>query len=185
MGQAESEVTGWCSYRPLLRMALDATDSEVVTGCSGGPVLELGCGDGSTAWLDKICEEQNRKLFSLDHKPEYIIPYAHLRSPRHRIELAETWDRLEVERPPSEWGDRWSVALVDHAPGERRIVDIRRLADKCDILVIHDTQHGQARAGYGYDAIWSLFKYIKHDDRLPEWATAVSNFVDVTKWELS
>ena len=48
-------------------------------------------------------------------------------------------------------------------------------------MVIHDTEPKGA-GNYGYDKIWHLFKYIKHDNTHGAWATIVSNVIDVTKW---
>jgi hypothetical protein len=82
--------------------------------------------------------------------------------------------------------------LIDHAPGERRWVDIKNYSDKMEgIMVIHDTQPPPTAADYAYEKIWHLFKYRvnlevdKHesgDNRT--WASAVSNHHDVREWAI-
>lgn len=170
---------GWHSHQPLLRAALEVTE---------GPVLELGCGDGSTPFLHGLCAGK-RILISMDADAKWVDRYEAQfvtstgSSAYHGFVRAPDWAAAPIES----WfhdGRRWAVALVDHAPGERRIHDIARLAPICDIVVVHDTEPGQARAGYGYDAIWSLFKHLRHDTRLNTWTTALSNTVDVTQWQL-
>jgi hypothetical protein len=167
---------GWNSHVPLLKAALSAVT---------GPVIELGAGDGSTPLLHELCNGV-RPLVTMETSPEYLrrferlSDYGQAGDHYHAFVAVSDWSMAPIER----WfeGKRWGVALVDHAPGERRIHDIRRLAPICDLIVIHDTEPGQARAGYGYDEIWSLFPHILHDTRLGTWTSVVSQTVDVTRW---
>ena len=76
--------------------------------------------------------------------------------------------------------DGISVCLVDHACGERRHTDIKRLYNHCDIIVIHDTQ--PEATGYLLDKIWDLFKY-RLNLIMSDGATMVSNKYDVTKFD--
>lgn len=174
-----TEVTaGWVSWQPLMELAIKHKH-ELAMGVVNrfGPLLELGAGDGSTAW---IADHWPGNILTLDSDAVFVERFAHLRSRRHRIEHAPTWDVPEIDRP---WGGRWSIALVDHAPGERRVTEIKRLAEICDIIIIHDSEPAQ-RHGYGYDSIWPLFKHLRHDERLNTWATALSNSVNVGDWRL-
>lgn len=173
--------TGWASFLPLLHAALEV---------SPGPVLELGAGDSSTPLLHAACAGK-RTLVTMDSNLEWLQKYRknpELNTPIggengffHSYLHTPDWDAA----PLGDFlrGESWGVALVDHAPGEARVGVIRRLAQVCGVLVVHDTEPGQARAGYGYDAIWDLFRFGLHDDRLNTWATALSNTVDLTKWD--
>ena len=178
-------VESWCSHRPLLQIALELTKD------SQSPILELGTGYGSTEQLHKYVQNNNRKLISLDTNKEWLDKYSHLNSNNH--ELVFKPDNLKWNKEKLEWYDtcneipEWldivtnngiSVCLVDHACGERRHHDIKRIYEKCDIIVIHDTQ--PEATGYLLDKIWNLFKYrlnlIMGDD-----AAIVSNKYDVSQ----
>jgi len=178
-----NDVQSWCSHRPLLQIALELTKQ------SNKPILELGCGYGSTEQLHKYIETDNRKLYSLDTNKEWLDKYIHLNNNKHQLVFKQ--DGLKWDQQKLEWYDsvedipNWldsvtengiSVCLVDHACGERRHHDIKRIYEKCDIIVIHDTQ--PEATGYLLDKIWHLFKYrlnlIMGDD-----ATIISNKYDV------
>ena len=75
------------------------------------------------------------------------------------------------------------LVFIDHAPGERRKIDIARFADKAQIIVCHDTEPA-ADHGYKMRVELKKFKYLIDYESDGAWATAVSNFYDVTKFNL-
>jgi hypothetical protein len=82
-----------------------------------------------------------------------------------------------------------SVVLVDHSPGERRIVDLANLHTSKGIIVCHDTEEQPTLAAYGWERVWHLFKY-RSTLKSPmvngynsAWATIVSNNYDVTAFK--
>jgi len=155
-------VENWSNHRPLLLFALELTSS--------GKVLELGCGMGSTPYLHCFCGGNDRQLISFDNNKEWANKFKHLESDLHSIESKDI-----VTLP-----DSISVTLVDHAPGEQRWVDIQRLVDKSDILVIHDSE--PEATGYMLDKIWHLFKYRLNIKTSDAWTTSVSNKYDLSKF---
>lgn len=155
----------WDNHRVLLWPALEATT---------GTVLELGCGDGSTPYLHSYCGEKERQLFSYDFNLEWSEKFRRFASGGHQIKWVTDWDQVSIDHLSPD------VVLVDHSPGERRWIDIERFAYKAKILVIHDSE--PAATGYMLDKIWGLFKYRIDYKTDGAWATAVSNFVDVSKW---
>lgn len=153
------------SHRPSLCEAIVRTT---------GPILELGMGASSTPALHGIAEACGRLVCSYDHDTTWVDRYVGLRIPKHRIEHVASWDECPIE------STRWAVALVDHAPGGRRVVDIARLAKHAEVVVVHDTED----ATYGYDRIFGAYKYRLDDrDRRP-WTTILSNYVDVSCWSI-
>ena len=157
---------GYCNHRPLLLCALEATAG------SREPVIELGMGLGSTAQLWRYCKAEGRTLISLDSDGAWCSQW------KQDIEHATATVDFAAYEETLRAG-RYSVALVDHAPGERRHKDVIALADLADIIVIHDSQ---PRGGYLLDRVWNLFPY-RVDVKHPEaWASAVSRTVDVTAW---
>lgn len=160
------DVDDWCNHRPLLWFALEATAG------SEAPVLELGMGRGSTPHLHAYCESRGRRLLSLDSQPEWCAEFAHLGSALHEVRCAGCdWSGFSHDA-----GQAFSVALVDHAPSERRQFDVEYLVTRCQVIVLHDTE------GSMYDGVWRHFPY-RADVRTPgACATAVSNTIDVTRW---
>lgn len=157
------DVQGWDNHRYLLWPALEATK---------GDVVEMGMGSGSTPFLHEYCTD--RRLFSYDNNAEWLNNFVNLRSGMHQISFISDWDNVSKQHP------KVDVLLIDHAPGERRHIDVQLFANKAKIIVIHDSE--PAATGYLMDRIWPLFKYRKDHESPGAWATAVSNFIDVSKW---
>lgn len=174
-------ITDWNNHLPLLWLALEATT---------GPVIEMGCGDGSTRQLHEYCASRGRILYSFDTDQDWLNRFSDCISPTHHFtRIINNWEIAQQICPHP------SVILIDHAPGERRIVDVKNYSDHLapgGIIVMHDTQPKPTAADYGYERIWYLFKYKVdlsagknpdpniHDNRT--WASAVSNDFDVSKW---
>ncbi len=174
-------VTDWDNHRCLLWYALENTT---------GPVIEMGCGDGSTRQLHEYCASRSRLLHSFDTDQDWLNRFSDCISDTHTFtHIVNNWEIAQQIVPHP------SVMLSDNAPGERRIVDIKNYSDHMapgGIIIIHDSQPPPTAADYGYERIWSLFKYkvdlsagknpdpaIK-DNRT--WASAVSNDFDVSQW---
>jgi hypothetical protein len=85
------------------------------------------------------------------------------------------WDDVYTAHPTPD------VVLIDHAPGERRWIDVQKYAYSAKIIVIHDSE--PAATGYMMDKIWGMFKYRKDYESPGAWATMVSNHIDVSKFE--
>jgi hypothetical protein len=183
-----NDVEGWCSHRPLLYLALELTKN------SNKPIVELGCGDGSTIQLNQYIQTDNRKLISFDTNQEWINKYIHLESNKHQFVYKP--DNFAYNQESKEWYDKtpeivdWltdvskdgiSVCLVDHACGERRHSDMKLIYNQCDFMVVHDSE--PAATGYMMDRVWGLFKYKLNIKRFGAWATIVSNTHDVTKFD--
>lgn len=154
----------WGSHRRLLWYALEATE---------GMVVEFGIGEESTPFLNAYCAARNRQLESYESNKEWFDKMQGKYS--HPIHHTINWDFVHLVNV--------DVLLIDHAPGERRKTDVYRFSEKAKIIVIHDTEP-QADHGYQFSTIWKYFKYRIDDSNLGTWTTAVSNFVDVTKWAL-
>jgi hypothetical protein len=125
-----------------------------------GDVVEYGSGHGSTKYLAKYCADTKRDFKSYDYSEEWCV--------KTGAEYVKDWNSIKPEG---------SVILIDHSPGERRIEDIKLLADKFEIMVIHDTEPVGA-GDYKYNQIWGLFKYRVDVQSEGAWATAVSNTID-------
>lgn len=149
-------IENWSNHRVLLWLALKETT---------GTVCEMGCGHGSTNYLSEYCKKNKREFISLEGSKEWAEQFNSI--------YVEDWEKHEHKE--------YDVLLVDHAPGERRHVDIANLKDSSKIIVIHDSE--PEATGYLLDRIWHLFKYRVDVKTNGAWATAVSNHIDITSWK--
>lgn len=143
-------VQNWDNHRPLLWWALEQTKE------SNLPILEMGCGEGSTPYLTEYCKKNKKHLISYDYSKEWAEKY-------NAVHITD-WDSINH--------DQYSVILIDHSPGERRYIDIDKLKDKCEYMIIHDSE--PSATGYMYDKIWNLFPYRRNLKTEGAWATIVS-----------
>ena len=157
--------SGYETHRPVLCEAVLRTR---------GPILELGTGDGSTPALHSVAAECSRRVFSFDHDRDWLDRFIHLRGERHFIAHLLSWDDCPIE------SQFWAVALVDHKPAERRVVDIARLAYRAELIVVHDTDSPE----YGYEAILDSFAHRLEYREHQQWTTLLSNYVDVSGWTI-
>lgn len=138
-----------------------------------GPILELGIGLYSTPYLHYACLPTKRKLVSYENEEGWIRYFRDCRSDYHEINYIDDWDKLETD-------DFWDIIFVDHHPGFRRSVETKRLADKANYIVIHDSEP-QNDPNVKYSEIYPLFKYrLDYTASFPH-TTVLSNFIDVGK----
>lgn len=151
----------YSSHLPVLIKALLITQ---------GDVLELGTGIFSTPIIHWLCVPHKRYVYSLEYDPKYLAMVENFGCEYHKIEIIQDWDKADIEKP-------WDVVLVDHSPGERRKVEIARLANLAKYIVAHDTEWRDERH-YHYKEIYPLFKY-RYDYYHKPYTTVLSNLVDL------
>lgn len=125
---------GVSSHYPVLAAAVYRT---------AGPILELGCGWGSTPMLRLMCGTE-RKLESYDTDKAWCSFFG--------AGHVERWDKWE----PKE--ERYAVVFIDCSPGEERKFLAMRLKGRADFIIMHDHEAGPA-AAYYYEHIIPQFKY--------------------------
>lgn len=147
-----------------------------------GPVFEMGCGDFSTPLLHAICKSQNKYLLSTDTSKNWLDLFLDLKSGLHEFIYVPVYEDDENLNPNPDIWDKignnksiWGVVFIDHRPGERRKIDIKRFANKADIIVVHDTENPD----YGYESVFKDFKYRYDYKRYCPFTTLVSNKINV------
>lgn len=163
-------VDNFDNHRNLLWPALEATSD------TQGLVMELGMGHGSTPFLAEYCDATGRELISFESSEEWLHKFKSSGKYSHSMFLVKDWDIVF---------DNWSnpdVLLLDQAPGERRMIDLQRFAKSAKIVVLHDSEPA-ADHGYKCRQYFGLYQYVIDFESPGAWATALSNFVDVTKWK--
>lgn len=151
----------WDNHRHFLWEALTCTSK------SGFPVIELGVGDGSTPFLRQYCKDAGRVLLSFDSNREWALKYNAM--------------LVDFTNSPQIWKQQYSVALVDHAPGEHRKKALALL--DAEIIVIHDSEpKGWTAADYRVREEFHRFKYVADWQDKGAWTSALSNIHDITHW---
>jgi len=131
-----------------------------------GDIIELGCGLGSTPMLNMLSRVKGRKVFSYESDAEWYAKFTHLQTKNHKIIKVDSFD--EVPIAPC------GMILIDHAPAERRQVEIASFKDIADVLVCHDSELEQY---YSYDFAQFKYKYVY--DVYPKTTHLVSNKIDI------
>jgi hypothetical protein len=185
-----SNLSYWNSYLPLLWLALENTQ---------GDVIELGVGDGSTQKLRDYCSEYKRSLFSYESNKEWYGKFAFQGCdwPDFHINARSAWCNLKyVGNNWDQLHEHWAhlqylasntrklgVLFSDESPGEMRKYNISMFCNTAQIVVVHDSEQGNDH-GYKLSLVAPLFKYRKDFEYPGASATAFSNFIDVSKWVL-
>ena len=143
-----------------------------VLAISEGPVLELGTGFNSTPVLHWLCNETGRRLDSYESKQEFYLFAKRYSNDFHGVHFVEDWDVVDFE------SGHYGVVFIDHAPGPRRNVEMGRLAQHADYVVVHDTEPN-SDWHYHYTNQFDKYKY-RWDYTIAYPHTSVfSNFYDL------
>lgn len=144
----------------------------------GGNVLEFGTGMGSSPLL---CTMVDGELCSFESNKEWHDKMLfgthgkHLWSkPNHVLHFIpnQSWDLIYSM---VDWRKPWSIAFIDHAPGERRVTDIIKLKDRVDVILYHDSEE----PSYGWSKLQGHFSSVYEFDVYSVRTTVVSNKHDL------
>lgn len=154
----------WSSHLPVLIKVMEASE---------GKVLEMGMGPFSTPVLHWLCLDRKRLLVSYESSLEYFKSNKNFETDLHKVVSVDDWDKVNINNV------HWGVVFIDHAPSERRKVDIKQLANCADYIVIHDSEESREKH-YHYSEIYPLFKYRYDYKRQKPYTTVLSNFKDLS-----
>lgn len=161
----EWEVTNdWNSHRALLFLALEKIQ--------GGPVVELGCGYGSTPLLAEYCKNHDRLFVSFETNWLWAQKFDY-----HVLSINDWQEFIDIGTP------QMDILFIDCAPGEARKDLIKECANRARVIIVHDTEPG-AEYVYGLNEILNSFKY--RCDLIIEGhpqTTAVSNIHELHDWK--
>jgi len=151
------DIDNMSNHRVLLWEALKMTT---------GKIIEFGSGYGSTPQLGKFAQDTDRSFATYDANNEWASKMDSVFVPNN------DWDSIDAADA--------SVLFLDHAPGERREIDLAKYKDIDGIIVIHDSEPA-ADHGYQMRQHFDKFKYIVEVQTIGAWATMLSNSYDVTE----
>jgi len=126
-----------------------------IANITSGPIIEFGCGDGSTDLLHEICKKNNRLLVTIDDDFNWINKFAQKYlgdgykndnsgwhkfffipgkindiDPTHWIKFLDNFDLLKILD--------FDLCFVDQSPWLARTETILRLKDKVKYIILHD-----------------------------------------------
>lgn len=153
-----------CSHLPMLVRVFEMSE---------GDVLELGTGYFSSLILRWLSDVSKRHVYAYESRWSWNKRVERLRGEYYHTVLCPNWDAADFEK------QRWGMAFIDHSPSERRHIDVARLANLVDYIVLHDTQPKDDATYYLFSKIWHLFKYRYDYTKYPNWTSVVSNFKDL------
>jgi hypothetical protein len=151
------------SHLPILIRLVLTTD---------GPILELGTGFFSTPVLHWLCAERKRKLVSYESSPKYMQVAENYIADFHEVHFVEDWAKIDIE------STHWCIVLIDHGPGPQRKVEMARVANNADYVVVHDTEPKSDKY-YHYSEVAHLYKHRFDFDKLYPNTSVFSNFKDL------
>lgn len=157
--------TTYSSHLPILIKVMQISE---------GPVLELGSGVFSTPVLHWLCLEAKRLLVTYENNKEYFDMNKAFQTDTHEVKFIYDWSEARIENT------HWGVVFVDHGPAERRVAEIRRLAQIADYVIVHDTEPDHDKYFGFIDKAFPLFKYRYNYKRRRPYTTVLSNFKDLT-----
>lgn len=130
-------------------------------------MLEIGAGYFSTPYMHYMAVLGKRKLVTYETDEKLYRYFLRYENEYHSIIFVSDWDSIDIS-------GEWSVALIDHAPDERRVVELLRLKDSCEYLVVHDTEAKSDRK-YHFSEAFKSFKHRIDFTRETPNTTIVSN----------
>lgn len=158
----------YSSHRELLWLAVTKTQPEKKEDAK--PVIEFGCGFGSTPVLNIYCLGRKRKFISYENNSEWKNKWDY-------VNIIEDFMKINFSAE-----ERPGILFIDCAPGEIRKDLIAKHANNADVIIVHDTEEG-AQDIYGIRDALNKFKY--RLDYVPvgkPGSTALSNFINVETW---
>lgn len=129
-----------------------------------GPIVEFGCGEGSTDMLHSLCKATGRLLISIDHDEEWLNRYSSkylgdgyiadnsgwhkfFSVPKHEGNtMLEDWILFLDQCPLLKTVD-FDLCFVDQSPGLARTETILRLKDRARYVILHDCDMYVAHVG--------------------------------------
>jgi hypothetical protein len=121
---------------------------EIATNTTG-PIIEFGCGNGSTDLLHEICEKDQRVLISVDDNLEWLNKY------KEKYKNNSEWHKFyfvpgkKDETSPDHWitflqnfellkATLFSVCFIDQSPWLGRYETLKVLKNISEYVIVHD-----------------------------------------------
>lgn len=120
-----------------------------------GPIIEFGCGNGSTDILHEICKKNNRLLITLDDNEEWLNQFKQKYIGDGYEQDNSGWHKFffvpgNIDNSnPNHWTKfldecellkniNFDLCFIDQSPGLARTLTIMRFKDKARYVILHD-----------------------------------------------
>jgi hypothetical protein len=140
------------THLPSLFAVLLATD---------GPVLEIGCGLGSTPILRAYCQAAGRVFLSVESDKDWAEKVG--------AEYMPNYDGLPALG--GHCSGFWSVVFVDNAPAIRRGADAMLFKDSAEFVVIHDWESWEVQQNVSLPVRIDAVRFDRRDPQTVTFST--------------
>lgn len=141
----------WSTHQPVLYAVAMSTT---------GPIIEFGCGHGSTDLLHEICKKEGRTLITLEDDFEWLKKFKKKYLGRGYNLDNSGWHKfyyvpgknLDDRENPSHWVNfmenfeplsslDFDVCFIDQAPWLARYETVKKMKNKARFVVVHDVDY--------------------------------------------
>lgn len=141
----------WSTHQPVLYAVAKSTT---------GPIIEFGCGNGSTDLLHEICEKEGRILITLEDDLEWLNKFTQKYLGKGYNLDNSGWHKfyhvpgknLDDRANPSHWVDfmetfellsslEFDICFIDQAPWLARYETVKKMKDKARFVLVHDVDY--------------------------------------------
>lgn len=141
----------WSTHQPVLYAVANSTT---------GPIIEFGCGNGSTDLLHEICEKTGRILITLDDDASWLEKFSTKYLGNGYNKDNSGWHKFYYvpgktkKRPnsPAHWVKflnefpllnelSFDVCFIDQSPWLARYETLKKMKDICRYVIVHDVDY--------------------------------------------
>lgn len=119
---------GYFTHRSVLKTVLNLINNK--------PILELGCGEGSTSIIHEWAIKNKVKVTTIDSQQDWLSKYEHFKHSLHEficIDNFNNWIPYLIEK-----NINWGLVFIDQGCWESRKDCLFYLKDKVDYVILHD-----------------------------------------------
>jgi len=130
----------FATHQPVLKKNLSILDKNK-------PILELGCGHGSTPLLHDFSTSHQVEIYIFDNNEEWlnIISSQYKSHKYHNYIKVNDWNIELKEYLKYDW----SLVFIDQAPWEARTLSLELFKNKTDYVILHDCDYFPANNVFG------------------------------------
>ena len=149
----------WSTHQPVLY---------AVAASTKGPIIEFGCGYGSTDLLHEICERNGRILITLEDDLTWMEKFASKYEGRGYNKENSGWHKFfyvpgknqKDHENPAHWVKflnefklldelNFDVCFIDQSPWLARYETLKKMKDKARFVIVHDVDFFPTRNIFG------------------------------------
>jgi hypothetical protein len=126
---SDNSILEFMTHRPVLRTILNLIKNK--------PILELGCGEGSTNIIHQYAVANNINVTTLESDEAWLARYNYCQNDLHELVCIKDfndWVPYLIDKNVN-----WGLAFIDQGSWESRKECLFYLKDKVDFIILHDS----------------------------------------------